>query len=465
MQIEQFERLYLGGTKMRQRIIWLLGMLILITCIFSGCGNQTAENLPVNPANPANPEEAALSVYVVKSDALYQKAANAFKQEAGESALTVTSFDSYESMQDKLNTELMAGGGPDVILYNSRQGQIDAQKLAQSGTFLPLDSYIEDLDPEVYPSVLMDAGHIEDKQYFVPFSYNLIYGFTTEQLMEDRGYSASDSLYEMITSEANTLASVSDRASNALIIKRLDPVNSFFDAAGVTLFDKNTGEIIVDKAEVEAICNFIKSVVYDEGEKRAALNKKSSSNDFAAAVRDFSFFTEDYSFMNNVRFYQSFFAATANSPMVALPYHKLNNPEELCASIVCFGGVNANTKVPDKAYALLQYILDFDVTNNFSKYEESHAYYAPVSLTVYQNALNELSSTNGIGTRVTIDPLSEENAQELSAFSQRITQATIPNMALGKSFGEIFDPYLLGKDSFDNCYKTFLNRLQIYVSE
>lgn len=364
-----------------------------------------------------------------------------------------------------MNVELMAKGGPDVVLYNSRQGEVDAWKLAQSGMFLPLDSYMKELDPDIYPAALMDAGHIGNQQYFVPFSYNLIYGFTTEKLMEERGYSASDSIYDTILREANALANVPDKASNTLIINRLDPVNSFFDAAGITLFDKNTGDIVADKAEIETVCSFLKATVFDETEKRAALNAKSSSNDFAAGVRNYSFFIEDYAFMHNVRFYQSFFLETADSPMVALPYHKLNAPEELCASIVCFGGVNANTKMPQKAYALLKHILDFQVNNNFSKYTEAQVYYAPVSLTEYRNAVDELSTTYGSGTRVTIQPLSEENAKQLTAFPQRITQAAIPNMSLGTGIDEIFDPYFMGKDTFDNCYKTFLNRLQLYVSE
>lgn len=121
--------------------------------------------------------------------------------------------------------------------------------------------------------------------------------------------------------------------------------------------------------------------------------------------------------------------------------------------------------MPQKAYALLKHILDFQVNNNFSKYTEAQVYYAPVSLTEYRNAVDELSTTYGSGTRVTIQPLSEENAKQLTAFPQRITQAAIPNMSLGTGIDEIFDPYFMGKDTFDNCYKTFLNRLQLYVSE
>lgn len=446
---------------MKRTLAMLMGAIILLTCVLGGCGAQTDGNatLPEDESNE-------LSVYVVKTDALYVKAVNAFKREAKDQypdlTLNITTFDTYEAMLDVMNIELMAKGGPDVVLYNCMQGQVDAQKLAQSGMFLPLDSFVKELDPEIYPAALMDAGHIAGKQYFIPLSYNLIYTFATGKLMEEQGYSVFDNIYETILSETDALINNNEKLSYRVTIKRPDNVNSFFDAAGVTFFDKNTGDVIVDKAEVEELCRFLKSALYDNWEKYDTLKK--SVNDFSDMLKVYSFFSEDYAFMHNIRFYQSLIPSYDDSQMIAIPLHKLNNPEELCASIVCFGGVNANSKAPGKAYALLKYILDFNVTNSFMKYEESQVYYAPVSLAAYQKAIEELTNSMGVGP-VTIKQLSEENGLQLTEIPQKITEATIPNMALGVSIGEIFEPYLMGQDSFDNCYKTFLNRLQLYVSE
>lgn len=453
-------KLHLGGTEMKRSVAFFLGFMILISCLLSGCGNHPKDTAVKEPVSPE--EENALSVYVVKNDALYQKAVNAFKRETEGVVLNITPFDSYRTMLDVMNEELMDGDGPDVVLYNSRQGKVDAQKLAQSGLFLPLDSYIKDLDPEIYPAVLMDAGHIAGRQYFIPFSYNLTYAFTSEKLMEERGYSASDSIYETILSEADALTNA-DRISSNMRILRDDPVNAFFDAAGIKLFDKNSGNVTVDQKELEEICRFVKTIAYDGWKKAEALNL-TRSNDFKDALKEYSFLTEDYSFMNNIRYYQSMYPENGDSQMVAMPYHRLNDPEELCASIVCFGGVNANTKMPDKAYELLKYILDFDVMTGFSKYEESSVYYAPVSLTAYQKAIDELTDSTGVGP-VTIQQLSKENAEQLTEITQRITDANIPNVTLGINLQKILEPYFQGEDSFENCCKAFLNKLQLYLSE
>ena len=150
--------------------------------------------------------------------------------------------------------------------------------------------------------------------------------------------------------------------------------------------------------------------------------------------------------------------------MVAMPFHRLHNTQEFCPYIVCFGGVNANTKSPEKAYELLKYILDYKVSNSWPKYEESGVYYAPVSLEAYQAAVVELSEKLGYGP-VTVLPLTEENAEQLTEISRKITDAVIPNSTLGVGLQEILEPYFTGADSFDNCYNTLLNRLQIYLSE
>jgi len=445
---------------MKRFVALLAGAALIMSCILGGCGKRPAEQ-PTAPTESVTEGENTLSVYLANTDALYTDALSSF-QAAEDVTLDVKTFHSCEAMFNAMQEAFLSGGGPDVVLYNSRQGEIDGYKLARSGLFLPLEPFMGQLDPAIYPAELMDAGVIGGKRYFVPFSYSLIHAYTREELMNARGYSSSDNIYEMILDESEALMDVLDNVPNTMSIFRSDPVNAFFEAAGVTLFDKTTGEVTVDKAELAEICRFVKTV-YDNAEKTAALNGQ-FSNDFAGAAKHFSFFSEDDSFLNMARFYQSLFPAQAGSPMVAIPYHKLNNTEALCASIVCFGGIGAHTKVPEKAYGLLQYILDFDVAAGWKDNEETAMYYAPVSLTVYEKAVDKLSINTGNG-RVTIAPLTEENADRLMKIPQKITEAVIPNATLGLTAQTVLEPYFMGADSFDNCYDAFLEELRNYLSE
>ena len=456
---------------MKRYISLLILLMLMIICVFCGCGQEPtavpaepvddpAESIVEKPTDAPN----ALSVYLVQSDALYADAIGRFREQMQEIPLNITNFHSYDAMIAALDKALLLGDGPDVVLYNSMESVVDGYQLAESGAFLPLDSFVEDLDPAIYPTALMEAGNLAGKQYFIPFSYNLIYAYTSAQKMDEMGYSPSDDLYGMILAEAEALKDVPDQVPTERYVYRPDPVNSFFDAAGIQFFDKTSGEVAVDQAALEEICRFVK-VFYDEAEKTQRLYAQYNqfARNFEGAAQRFSFFTEDVSFLDTVRYYQSVFAEKVSSPMIAMPYHKYNHSQELCASIICFGGVNVNTKMPEQAYQLLKYILDYDVSSGWEENEAVSSYYAPVNLMLFQKAVDKLCCTRGYGP-VVVAPLSEENGENLKENVQKITGAVIPNANLGTRLQEILDPYFMGKSSFDDCYDTLLNELQHYLN-
>ncbi|MBR5537764.1 MAG: extracellular solute-binding protein [Clostridia bacterium] len=457
---------------MKRYLSMLVVAILVFGCALCGCGQQPA-TVPEGPADgPAESiaeepsgESGGLSVYLVQSDALYADAIACFQEQRPDTPLNVTAFHSYDAMIAALDEELPLGGGPDVVLYNSMECVVDGYQLAKSGAFLPLDNFVKELDPAIYPTALMDAGSLAGKQYFIPFSYNLIYAYTSERRMGEMGRSPSDDLYGMILGEAEALKEVPDKVPTERYVYRPDPVNSFFDAAGIRFFDKTSGEVAVDKAALEEICRFVK-IFYDEAEttQRLYAQYDQFNRNFEGAAQHFSFFTEDVSFLDMVRYYQSVFAEKVDSPMIALPYHKLSHPQEFCASIVCFGGVNANTKMPEQAYGLLKYILDYDISSGWAENEAVSSYYAPVNLALFQKAVDKLCRTHGYGP-VSVAPLSEENGARLKATAGKITDAVIPNGDLGLRLQEVLEPYFMGRSSFGDCYDTLFKELQHYLNE
>ena len=83
-----------------------------------------------------------------------------------------------------LNTELMAGEGPDVFILKAKQpleeGNLtglfpDPQKAISTGVFLKLDDYIaraKYMDPSTFPSLILNAGKNKDGQYILPYAYD-----------------------------------------------------------------------------------------------------------------------------------------------------------------------------------------------------------------------------------------------------------------------------------------------------
>ena len=106
----------------------MLGIAVLL---LFGCGKQEK-----------------MKVYIVEEDALYESAILKYVQENPKTQIEVEYFQTYDEVNDRLKTELLSGGGPDVILFNSFYSKEDIYKLATSGSLLELDHMIEDLSDE-----------------------------------------------------------------------------------------------------------------------------------------------------------------------------------------------------------------------------------------------------------------------------------------------------------------------------
>ena len=91
-----------------------------------------------------------------------------------------------------MNTELMAGEGPDVIvadpsIFNS------FHKTMNSGIFYDINSFMEndnDFIPSEYNKTVLDSGIVDGKRLFVPIAYKVPCIWTTKSISEDTGLSS-----------------------------------------------------------------------------------------------------------------------------------------------------------------------------------------------------------------------------------------------------------------------------------
>lgn len=85
-------------------------------------------------------------------------------------------FDNYETMSQRLNIEVMSGGGPDLY---SNYMDLPFEQLMQNGAFYDLNELIENdtasdkIDLDAYNQTIMDAGVQDSKRYFLPVFYRV----------------------------------------------------------------------------------------------------------------------------------------------------------------------------------------------------------------------------------------------------------------------------------------------------
>jgi len=429
---------------MRKRICVLL---VLVVTLFSICGCRQKESVP-------------LTVYLVQSEALYKDATEAYIKEYPEAEINILTFESYEEVNERLKTELMSGEGPDVLLFNSDYSGEDPYKLSASGTLMSLDEYMGELADTEYFKVLLDAGIQGEHQYFLPLSWNILQAYSTQERIEEKGY--DHDLYTAIVTESDILKDDENFAISSLQLNRADVLNYFLEVTGNQLFDGSSNELTDNKEEIQQTAECVK-VIYDNLGKIRNISTK-YRNDFSGSVSHFTYLIEDYPFMHNLRFYETLYPALMGEKMYFTPFTQMDS-EDVTAQIIQYGAINANSKNADAAWKLLKYMLDMPASMDFSKYKAYSIYFAPVNIAAYEACVEELNTNTCVGPGRKVGPLTDENKQILIDMPERVKEGVIPNSVLGTIIQECMEPYLLGNDSFDNCYETLMQRLGLYLNE
>lgn len=424
---------------MKKKVFLLLGIVVFLFC---GCSMQSK-----------------LNVYVVQEDALYENAVIKYVQDNPKADLNVEYFENYDQVNERLKTELLSCKGPDVILFNSFYSNEDPYKLAASGSLLQLDDMVEGLSEGEYFKEILDAGILNGGQYFVPLSWNILQAYSTQETINTN--EAAD-IYEAFEKEEEALKDVADVGISSLQLLRNDMVNTLFEATGTKIFDEQTGEIVADKEKVLKAIDFTK-ILFDDTAKRKEITTK-YSKDFAGAVSHLKFMLENFSFLNNARYYETLYPAYTGDEMFLSTFEHQDG-EGMTAQVVQYGAINANTKNAEEAWALLKYILDMPATMNFAKYELDTAYYAPVKKDDYQKCVENLKSQVASGPNMKVGPLSENYAEYLNNVPNDISEAVIPNVTFGKMLQECLMPYMKGEATFEKCYDTLIQRTNLYLTE
>ncbi|WP_352419677.1 extracellular solute-binding protein [Proteiniborus sp.] len=130
-------------------------------------------------------------------DNLFTKAAKRFGEINPDIKVTVNLYPDLDEYQysDKLNTEIMAGKGPD-ILYLRPWNFI--RTYIEKGILVNLDEVIEkdnEFNIEGYNTHIIDNSRYNDELYTMPINYYQFYTFVlNEKLLEEKGITLDDNL-------------------------------------------------------------------------------------------------------------------------------------------------------------------------------------------------------------------------------------------------------------------------------
>ena len=261
---------------------------------------------------------------------------------------------------DQLQTEMMAGQGPDIFIlpcddgftYNETQLVENVEKGMATGLFADLTTLYnqdETLQKDVLLEKVMDAGVMDDKRYILPLRYQYPIILTLEDELQAAGLEISE-----LSQNAETfLSTVLSQKKSAWHVSGANVFAANLINVFPSLCDYSTGEVSLDEETVVATLSQYMELL-------SSLDQKSIEADggvwpnFLSADRPLStlFLSDDLFFYLDIAYAQY-------QDLVAVPFAAQDG--SIVANVSYYGAVSANCAAVEEAYEFLKLFLSREV--------------------------------------------------------------------------------------------------------
>lgn len=439
-------------------------VLIVLLCfvlLLSACGKGEQPN-----QTTAISGDKVLDVYYLASDPATAFIVQGYRPNDSSVKLNAVAFQSVEEMDLRISTEASSDKSADVVLFSSVT-TLDTAKMAVNNAFLDLTPYLsadESFDTANYYPIL-DAGKVGEKQVLIPLRFQVQHLLTTQEKLAaggitlKEGYTHSD----LMTALAANAASCSEDQSAMTSHLEKMPGNILYDAlrlSSVPVADVTGKTLSVSEDTFREYAEYIQMACGQMVKSSQILSLY--SRDFIGGVSKLTTILAKDSLPQQMRYYQALYDQGMGEKMQLLFFPNYGDSNALTADVTLYAAALQSADQPQAAYDFIRYAMDTatgEITNDL-----------PVSRTAVSALLDELCANPGkninIGSMyVQIPAMSEELRNSCEGILSRISSGNIRNSAIASIFDESMQGYLLGQSTFEECYKTFHNRINLYLYE
>ena len=330
---------------MKNKIAIILTLQFIITVfVFSGCGESTASSNSSKLTYCAYYEDAICDI-IEK----YNKYCKKHYDESYQ--IEIVEFESQEEMNIKISTEVMSGGGPDII---SLDQPLPFEKLIENHTFADVDelvnTYGSNIDFNNYNTKVMESGIVNRKRYFVPFFYSPNIFISTQEKLKEYDLNFSDFSYIELSKQLSQ-----EKVSYSLFGNESDNYSflySFIDS--YVNFDNKTTNFDTNSF-LENIDYIKKLINNDNTNENVYYNLYNSENNGCILSTPKLLFGGTIGGVKTA-YYNIFLQ---NKTPAILPNFSYEN--KITAYVECGIAINQNSDKKDKALRFIEYCLSEDV--------------------------------------------------------------------------------------------------------
>lgn len=393
--------------------------------------------------------------------------------------INLIEFESFDTMSQRLNIEVMSGGGPDLF---SNDMDLPFEKLLENGAFYDLNTLIESdtaadrLDLDDYNRTIMDAGVYDGKRYYMPAFYYVPTLIGEKDVFEQFG---------MPTQQGYHLTYDN---MDAVFEGYLENPGEYIFMGGGTNADTVMLRLVDSQVDFEN-----KSITFDEDFKnklelltklRSRFNTSSLTTEDDAYDSRPHLFSSSHTYSNPIwmefmmnppaEFADFGFSSEFDDPVLYSCFEDDKDTYSACIAHAVF--VNARTKHSDKVLAFLKYLLGEHIQNLYAGTDEEYwsggGYdFLPVLNSAYESCVRTAHNVMDIyGSTVEVKEKLHPTTQALIEHIEHINTVYLYADLYASNYNRnvalpILQDYWNGKADVNKCVDNLSSATKIYILE
>ena len=382
---------------------------------------------------------------------------------------------------DKMNTELMAGEGPDVIkadasIFNS------FHKTMNSGIFYDISSFMEndnDFIPSSYNKTILDSGIVDGKQLYIPISYKVPCIWTAKSIWNETGvsFNKAEWTWQQLLDTGKNFIKNSQSGEKRYIFSDLysayESLKKDFDYYEKSHYDAFHGLLLsggmefVDYEKKQSHFNSPPFIALLETLKE--LNTHSTPNEVLKSYKkNFYGQLEEKSLLavcddtgdtlrpSVLSSNNSFIRNYLNNEMILYPFPTYSEGDKVMAEPLSIAAVNSNSKNKEAGYHFIRILLSLDIQEEIN-----------MGIPVSNIAIDEMMATNyGILLENnTKDQLPAELAEQAKEIMKNIDGCEIMDQGVLTFVQESVDSFIKGDITAKQAAEMIDNKVMLFLSE
>lgn len=337
------------------KVIITVSVCILMVLTLFGCNSE----------NDNNNNSDLLTIYVVNESPII-RLIDAYNDSNKSDKINVVEIQDGDTLNSKLSAELMAGKGPDIVLYDSSYNGISNMEkmmaldvFADYNELIKNDSSDSSIDLKNYNEVVMDSGIYNGKRYFMPISYMPNFLITTTKLSDEYSIDTSKSItYEKspkVLSKYLNKAKKSENMSgfynvNEELYALIDSNIDFFNKTNTLQSDKFLNNL-----------NALSELILP-----ADKNNSLGTDPLELVLKGNTMFASLYQITgsepNGMGYIYYYFKSNSQTPLIM---NNLSDSEDTSSAFIDKGFlINNNSDKKESAFKFVKYMLSEDVQCN-----------------------------------------------------------------------------------------------------